>query len=68
MAGIFDRVIRTGSETDSPIGSLTLWACVYAVGRGIAELQALMLELQARLASMETWRTSVEAAWPNMEK
>ena len=36
--------------------------------RGIAELQALMLELQARLASMETWRTSVEAAWPNMEK
>lgn len=51
MAGIFDRVFRTGSETESPIGSLTLWACVYAVGRGVATGAQVAAKLDETLGS-----------------
>lgn len=48
MAGIYDRVANRG-ENDRPIGSLTAWACVYAVGRGIATGAQVAAKLDEQL-------------------
>lgn len=34
MAGIWNRVFDRG-ELDAPLGSITVWSCVYLVGRGV---------------------------------
>ena len=49
MSGIYDRVANREAENDSPIPSLLLWACVYAVGRGVATAAQVAARLNANI-------------------